>query len=128
MTKEEQFAQLNFMEAPRVDIDPPGPNAQEMLERQQKVDSQVFSYPRMVPLVPQEGMGSTVRDVDGNYYIDLSSGVGVLNAGHSNPDVTKAIENQAGKVMHYLDFPGEARLKYSEKLVGIAPGGLKDHC
>jgi diaminobutyrate-2-oxoglutarate transaminase len=128
MTEEEQFEQLNFLEAPRVDMEPPGPNAQEMLARQERVDSQVFSYPRMVPLVPQEGKGSTVRDVDGNYYIDLSSGVGVMNAGHSNPDVIKAIEDQAGKVTHYLDFPGEARLKYSEKLVRIAPGGLKNNC
>jgi len=128
MSNEELFEKLNFLEAPLIRTDPPGPNAQSMLDRQRKVDSQVLSYPLMVPLVPQEGKGSTVKDVDGNYYIDLSSGVGVLNAGHSNPDVIQAIEGQAGKMMHCLDFPEEARLKYSEKLVEIAPGELRNQC
>jgi len=128
MMKDEQLEKLNFMEAPLVKTEPPGPNAQAMLDRQRRVDSQVLSYPLMIPLVPQEGKGSTVKDVDGNYYIDLSAGIGVLNAGHSNPDVIQAIKGQASKITHGLDFPEEARLKYSEKLVALAPGGLRNNC
>jgi diaminobutyrate-2-oxoglutarate transaminase len=128
LTKEDVFDALNFSQAPNVRITPPGPKAKAMLDRQAKVDSKVLSYPHMIPLAPQEGLGATVMDADGNYYIDLSGGIGVLNVGHSNPRVVEAITNQAKKMVHGLDFPGESRLALSEKLVKIAPGDLKNKC
>jgi len=122
------FEILNFSQAPEVNFTPPGPKAKALLDRQAKVDSKVLSYPHMIPLAPQEGLGATVKDMDGNYYIDLSGGIGVLNVGHSNPKVVEAIANQAQKMVHGLDFPGEARVALSEKLVEIAPGDLKNKC
>lgn len=122
------FEILNFSQAPKVNFTPPGPKAKAMLDRQAKVDSKVLTYPNMIPLAPREGLGATVRDVDDNYYIDLSGGVGVLNVGHSNPKVVEAITNQARRMVHGLDFPGEARVTLSEKLVEIAPGDLKNKC
>ena len=122
------FESLNFLEAPKVSITPPGPRAKELLNRQQKVDSQVLTYPKMIPFAPEKGLGATVMDADGNYFIDLSGGVGVLNVGHSHPEVIEAIKNQAEKMVHVLDFPGEARVQLSEKLVSIAPEGLKNNC
>jgi diaminobutyrate-2-oxoglutarate transaminase len=107
---------------------PPGPKAKALLDRQIKVDSQVLTYPKMIPLVPEKGLGATVMDVDGNYFIDLSGGVGVLNVGHSHPDVIAAIKEQSEIMIHGLDFPGEARVQLSEKLVEIAPEGLKNNC
>jgi len=131
MTKtlpESHFEDLNFAEAPKVAGELPGPRAKALIERQQRVDSQVYSYPRMVPLAPAEARGATVRDADGNLFIDLSAGVGVLNAGASHPEVTAAISDQAGTIAHALDFPGEARVALSEKIVSIAPCGLEDGC
>jgi 4-aminobutyrate aminotransferase len=54
--------------------------------------------------------------------------VGVLNVGHSHPDVIEAIKAQSEKMTIALDFPGEARVALSEKLVGIAPGEMKNKC
>jgi diaminobutyrate-2-oxoglutarate transaminase len=122
------FEALNFSDAPSISISPPGSKAKELLERQKRVDSKVLSYPHMIPLAPESGMGATVKDVDGNYFIDLSGGIGVLNIGHSNPDVIEAIKWQVSKMIHGLDFPGEARVQLSEKLAKIAPNGLKDDC
>lgn len=65
-------------------------------------------------------------DADGNYYIDFSGGVGVLNVGHSNPDVVDAIKSQSEKLTHALDFPGLPRVMLSEKLVEIAPRDQKN--
>lgn len=127
-TKEEFLKDLNFPKAPEISIMPPGPKAQALLKRQVKVDSQVFSYPRMVPLAPVDGQGATIMDADGNYYIDLSGGVGVLNAGHSNPEVVNAIKHQVGLMTHGLDFPNPVRIEMSEKLRHIAPGDLRDKC
>jgi diaminobutyrate-2-oxoglutarate transaminase len=123
--KKLSFESLNFPEAPRVGIPPPGPKASALLTRQKRVDSNVLVYPTQIPLAPDRGLGATVKDVDGNVFIDFSGGVGVLNVGHSHPDVVEAIIAQSDKLTHGLDFPGEPRVKISEKLVEIAPGELQ---
>ncbi len=125
---ETYFKDYNFSQAPKVAVSPPGPKAQKLLERQKKVDSNVLVYPYQVPLAPEKGLGATVMDADQNYYIDFSGGVGVLNVGHSNREVVKAIKSQAEKLTHALDFPGLPRVRLSEKLVEIAPGEMKKEC
>jgi len=52
MPSESDFEKLNFPDAPRVAGDVPGPEARALLERQARVDSQVYTYPRMIPLAP----------------------------------------------------------------------------
>jgi diaminobutyrate-2-oxoglutarate transaminase len=127
MTRDEiTFEELNFGEAPKVATQPPGPKAKALLDRQKRVDSNALVYPSQVPLAPERGLGATVMDADGNYYIDFSGGVGVLNVGHSNPDVVEAIKSQSEKLTHALDFPGIPRVMLSEKLVEIAPGDLRN--
>jgi len=127
--KEESFfKQLNFYQAPKIAVSPPGPQAQKLLNRQKKVDSNALVYPYQVPLAPEKGLGATVIDADQNVYIDFSGGVGVLNVGHSNPDVVEAIKAQADKLTHALDFPGLPRVALSEKLVQLAPGEMKERC
>ncbi len=123
---EHYYERFNFAEAPKITTPPPGPRAKALLERQKKVDSNVLVYPSQIPLAPESGLGATVMDADQNYYIDFSGGVGVLNVGHSNPEVVEAIKAQAEKLTHALDFPGLPRLLLSEKLVEIAPGELKN--
>ena len=72
-----------------------------------------------------KGLGATVEDVDGNLFIDFSGGVGALNVGHSNPEVVRAIKEQAEMFAHGLDFPSVPRVALSRKLVELAPGKLK---
>jgi diaminobutyrate-2-oxoglutarate transaminase len=123
---EAYYEKFNFSEAPKIATQPPGPKAKALLNRQRKVDSNALVYPFQIPLAPEKGLGATVMDADGNYYIDFSGGVGVLNVGHSNPEVVEAIKSQSEKLTHALDFPGAPRVMLSEKLVEIAPGDLKD--
>ncbi len=124
---ESYFKKLNW-KAPQVQVPPPGPKAQALLERQKKVDSQALVYPSQIPLAPEKGLGATVRDADQNIFIDFSGGVGVLNVGHSNPKVVEAIKKQADQLTHALDFPGPPRVRLSEKLVEIAPGKMRGDC
>ena len=116
---------LHFEDAPSVDS-APGPRARELLEKQRRIDSSAVAYPEDIPLVPESGSGATVRDVDGNTFIDLFGGIGVLNVGHSNPYVLEAAHEQADDLVHSIDFPTEARLDLIERLNDIAPPGLKD--
>ena len=115
--------ELHFATEPDVD-DVPGPNARQLLERQREVDSNAITYPRRVPLAIEEARGATVRDVDGNTFLDFFAGIGVLNVGHANPYVLEAVHDQLDRVTHTIDFPTEARVEFIEKLDGIAPGGL----
>jgi diaminobutyrate-2-oxoglutarate transaminase len=103
----------------------PGPKSAALLAEQRKYDSNALVYPNQVPLAIARGLGATVEDLDGNIFIDFSGGVGALNVGHSNPDVVEAVKRQAEKFTHGLDFPSEARVALSRKLVEMAPGELK---
>ena len=125
---EKIFEKLNFAEAPHIAVKPPGPKAKDRLARQRKAESQAIWYPNHYELAPERGLGATVMDADGNYFIDFSAGVGVLNCGHSHPDVVEAIKKQSEKITFALDFPGESKVKLSEKLVDIAPGKMKGSC
>ncbi|GGL65913.1 aspartate aminotransferase family protein [Halocalculus aciditolerans] len=115
--------EIHFDEAPAVD-EFPGPKARELLDRQKEIDSNAVAYPDHIPLVPDEAKGATIRDVDGNVFLDFFAGIGVLNVGHANPYVMDAVHEQADKLVHTVDFPSEPRLDLIEKLEAIAPGGL----
>ena len=115
---------LHFEAAPSVDA-VPGPRSRELLEKQREIDSSAVAYPEDIPVAFDEGSGATVRDVDGNTFIDMFAGIGVLNVGHANPYVMEAVHEQADKLVHTVDFPTEARLELIEKLDGIVPEPLR---
>ncbi|WP_266082104.1 aspartate aminotransferase family protein [Haladaptatus caseinilyticus] len=116
--------ELHFDEAPSVDS-VPGPTSRALIEKQQRIDSSAVAYPEDIPIAFEEGKGATVRDVDGNTFIDMFAGIGVFNVGHANPYVLDAVHEQADKLVHTVDFPTEARLELIEKLDEIAPGSLQ---
>ena len=88
-------------------------------------ESNVVSYSKAIPVAFEEGRGATIKDMDGNVYIDFFGGAGVLNVGHCNPEVLKAVAEQEKKLIHALDFPTRPKLDLIKKLVEIAPGELK---
>lgn len=102
----------------------PGPNSRTLVERQRRVESSAVKYADDVPIALAEGRGATVRDVDGNTFLDFFAGIGVLNVGHANPYVTSAATRQAESLVQSLDFPTETRLELVEALDRIAPGEL----
>lgn len=50
--------------------------------------------------VLESGSGSYVTTVEGRRMLDWSSGIGVTNLGHCHPAVTKAAQEQLGKLVH----------------------------
>ncbi len=46
------------------------------------------------------GEGVTLRDSDGEEYLDLLSGIGVCALGYGDPDVTRAIREQSERLIH----------------------------
>jgi acetylornithine/N-succinyldiaminopimelate aminotransferase len=66
------------------------------------------------------GSGSRVWDADGKEYIDCVAGIAVCSTGHCHPEVTKAICEQAGELIHCSNLyyvPHQAEL--AKKLVEI---------
>ncbi|OGO15758.1 MAG: 4-aminobutyrate aminotransferase, partial [Chloroflexi bacterium RBG_16_48_8] len=94
--------------------------AKRYVKRDQAVIS--ASYPRFYPFVMDHGRGSEVWDVDGNRYIDLTSGIAVCSTGHSHPKVVEAIKEQTEKFLHISsDYYHPIWIEFSERLAQIAP-------
>ena len=125
MTAGPPIDELHFAEAPSVETEIPGPKLKRLIERQERVDSSAVAYPKSVPIALEEGRGATLKDADGNVFLDFFAGIGVMNVGHSNPYVLDGVHAQTEKLVHTIDFPTEARLDFIEKLDEIAPGDLK---
>lgn len=117
--------ELHFSEAPDVD-DVPGPKSRRLIQKQERIDSSAVKYAETVPVALAEGKGATLRDVDGNTFLDFFAGIGVVNVGHSNPYVVEATNEQTETLVQTLDFPTEVRLDLIDKLREIAPGDLAD--
>lgn len=118
--------QLHFEDAPNVDA-VPGPKSRRLVRRQANLAGNTVKYPRNIPIAFEEGRGATLRDVDGNVYLDFFAGVGVVNAGHSNPYIVDAANAQSESLIQTLDFPSEPQLNLIERLTDIAPPGLRNH-
>lgn len=74
-------------------------------------------------VVWQQAKGSEVVDVDGNRYLDFTSGFGAAALGHGDPAVVAAVREQAGELLHGLgDVAAHpARIAAAELLVALAP-------
>ncbi|MBJ8204391.1 aspartate aminotransferase family protein [Bacillus cereus] len=78
------------------------------------------------PIVWKEAKGAVVTDVEGGTYIDLSSGSGVANIGHSHPRVVQAITENVSKLMHTgWTYPSESRIQLLEKIKDKLPSNLQ---
>lgn len=51
-------------------------------------------------VVITKGQGCRVWDVDGKEYLDFASGLAVCNLGHCHPEVVRAIQRQAERLIH----------------------------
>jgi acetylornithine/N-succinyldiaminopimelate aminotransferase len=71
--------------------------------------------------------GVYMYDAAGKPFIDLISGIGVSNLGHSNPKVIAAIKEQVDKYMHlmvYGEYVQTPQVRFAEKLVSVLPQSL----
>ena len=124
MTQDAKFAELSLKDAPLIKVAPPGPKSKEILDYQAQHESSAVSYSRGMPMALARGRGATLEDVDGNIYIDMFGGAGVMAVGHAHPDVLKAAHAQIDDVTHSLDIPTLTRKRLVEKLGTLLPKEL----
>jgi acetylornithine/N-succinyldiaminopimelate aminotransferase len=89
-------------------------------------NAQTTNFPLLLEFELAEGV--YMYDQQGKAYIDLISGIGVSNLGHSNPYVINAIKDQIDKYMHlmvYGEYVQSPQVRFAEKLVSILPENLQ---
>ena len=89
-------------------------------------NAQTTDFPLLLEFERAEGV--YMFDKDERAYIDLISGIGVSNLGHSNPYVINAIKEQLDKYMHlmvYGEYVQSPQVRFAEKLVSLLPSQLQ---
>ena len=83
--------------------------------------------PEPLGIVVDRAAGATVWDTQGHVYLDLLSGIGVANVGHSHPEVVRAVQEQAARYLHVLVY-GEAieapQVELARRLAAQTPADL----
>ncbi|KUO97341.1 4-aminobutyrate aminotransferase [Ferroacidibacillus organovorans] len=75
------------------------------------------------PIAVVRAEGAKLWDEEGREYIDFAGGIGVMNVGHSHPEVIAAIKDQADRLFHtcFHVTMNEPYLQLAEQLCRIAP-------
>jgi len=103
----------------------PGPRSKELIDRWRRVEADTTGYQAAV--VWDRARGCTVTAVDGNTFLDWTSGVLVTNVGHCHPRLVAAICEATGELLNNYECPRRRRVLAAEKLVGVLPKHM-DQC
>lgn len=72
------------------------------------------------------GEGCRIFDADGNAYLDLMAGIAVASLGHAHPALTKAICDQANRlIVCPQNLANDTRSDFLEALFALAPDPLE---
>jgi len=117
--------QIDLSEYPNiVSGELPGPESQKLHNRATKYIKGLSGQVRLFPVAFDTGKGCTMTDVDGNKYIDFSSGIYVTTLGHCHPKVSEAVANAANTLMNAHDFTSRIKVQLLEKMAAALPGDL----
>ena len=100
----------------------PGPRSREWFERRRSAVP--LGVANIHPLVTARASGAIIEDVDGNRLLDLSTGISVLNVGHTAPEVVKAAQAQLELDTHtcFHVTANEPYIELAERLNALVPG------
>lgn len=87
--------------------------------------AQTSTEPLAINMVKADGC--TLWDDDGRAYTDLIGGISVCAVGHRNPEVVRAIKDQADRYLHimvYGELIENPQIQYAQQLVRLLPSTL----
>jgi acetylornithine/N-succinyldiaminopimelate aminotransferase len=91
----------------------------QKLEREHVIPS----YARY-PVEFVRGEGSRLWDAEGEEYLDFLSGISVCSVGHCHPDVVRAVQEQAARLMHVTNlYYTEPGMRLAKRLSQRSLGG-----
>ncbi len=118
------WGKTDLAKYPNMPVPAPGPESKHWHDRCTKHFKGLSGQVKLFPVTFESGKACVLRDVDGNEYIDFSSGIYVTTLGHCHPKISEAIANAAHKLMNAHDFTTPVKTELMEKLVEILPGDL----
>lgn len=121
---QEEFVITGSEARPQLRSGFPGPRARFIIDED---TSWVATTTKTSPIAMLRGRGSVVLTVDGDVFLDFASGVGVLNTGHAHPRVVQAVQDQAGRFLHFAgtDFYYEIQADLAKRLAQAVPGPVR---
>ena len=122
MISEAELKELSFLDAPQMVCEVPGPKVKALMEESHKYEAFTRGGGGF-PVILEHGKGATVKDADGNLYIDMAAGVAVNAVGRGHPKILEAIQRQAGVIMHTTDITNPKRIELAKKVSGVMPAG-----
>lgn len=79
---------------------------------------------KRAPVDYVRGEGPLLWDADGKRYLDFLTGISVCSVGHCHPDVVKAVQEQAARLMHVSNlFYTEPMARLAQRLSESSLGG-----
>jgi 4-aminobutyrate aminotransferase-like enzyme len=103
----------------------PGPRGRELLETWHTYEADVTGF--QAPVVWEKARGCVVTDVDGNVYLDWTSGVLVTNVGHCHPHLVRAAQEASTQLLNNYECANVQRIQAAKRLVEALPPHL-DKC
>lgn len=112
---------------PQVLTDVPGPKSRRLAaELTAREAPGLIAGGALGPLVWSEAQGMSVRDADGNVFLDGTGGLGTALVGHAHPRVLANVEAQARRCLGALAdvYAAEPRVALVQRLAGLVPRPL----
>jgi len=103
----------------------PGPKGKALLREWHEYEADVVGF--QAPVVWESARGCIVTDVDGNTYIDWTSGVLVTNVGHCHPYLVEKTCAATGQLLNNYECANVQRIEAARRLVQALPNHL-DKC
>ena len=98
-----------------------------MILRKQFLEHVGQTSPAPMLVEVERAEGSFFYTPEGKRYFDLVAGVSVSNVGHANPEVVRAVQEQAAKYMHvmvYGEMVERPQVEYARRIAELLPGDL----
>lgn len=119
-----EWGKTDLARVPNLVTATPGPKSRSWHRRCTRHFKGLSGQVKLFPVSFEQGNGCTLRDVDGNDYLDFSSGIYVTTLGHCHPKISEAIAKHASRLMNCHDFTTPIKTELCEKLAEVLPGDL----
>lgn len=88
-------------------------------------DRFVLGWRYQPKIIFDRGLGVKIIDVDGNEYIDMTSGMMCMVLGHSHPELTETMREQAGRFVHQSSwYTNPPAIEFAELIASTLPNNL----
>lgn len=94
-----------------------------LLLNQERLESEVRSYPRRLPVAIAKAAGVLVEDSRGQVFLDCLAGAGTLALGYNHPEINQALISSLNEGIPYqtLDITTPAKDAFIQELMAFLP-------